>query len=84
MRQSGFTLLEVVLVLVIAGIAYALLLGTPLRGVSGAELKGAARTLAAGLRQAQATALATRRDALLTVDVDWLTGRVAIEDGKRE
>ena len=34
------------------------------------DLKAAARALASGLRQAQSTAMVTRRDALLTVDVD--------------
>ena len=35
-----------------------------------ADLKAAARTLASGLRQAQTTAMATRRDAVLTLDVE--------------
>ena len=70
MRQRGFTLLEVIVVLVLAGIMYALLLAVPMRGASGADLKSAARTLASGLRQAQTTAMSTRRDAVLTVDVE--------------
>ena len=70
MRQRGFTILEVVIVLVLAGIMYAILLAVPMRGGSSADLKSAARTLASGLRQAQTTAMATRRDAVLTVDVD--------------
>ena len=70
MRQRGFTLLEVIVVLVLAGIMYTLLLAVPMRGASGADLKSAARTLASGLRQAQTTAMSTRRDAVLTVDVE--------------
>ena len=70
MRQRGFTILEVVIVLVLAGIMYALLLAVPMRGASSADLKSAARTLASGLRQAQTTARSTRRDAVLTVDVE--------------
>ena len=35
-----------------------------------ADLKSAARALASGLRQAQTTAMTTRRDALLTLDVE--------------
>lgn len=70
MRQRGFTILEVVIVLVLAGIMYALLLAVPMRGASSADLKSAARTLASGLRQAQTTAMSTRRDAVLTVDVE--------------
>jgi general secretion pathway protein H len=35
-----------------------------------ADLKAAARTLASGLRQAQSVAMVTRRDAVLSVDVE--------------
>jgi general secretion pathway protein H len=68
--RAGFTLLEVLIVLVIGVAAYALILSTPFRGASSADLKSAARTVAAGLRQAQSMAMATRRDTVLTVDVD--------------
>jgi len=69
-RNAGFTLLEIIVVLVIGVAIYAVLLGVPMRGTSGAELKAAARTLASGLRQAQTTAMATRRDAVLKVDLE--------------
>jgi general secretion pathway protein H len=67
---AGFTLIEVVVVLVIGAIAYVLILGVPMRGASVYDLKSAARTLASGLRQAQTTAIATRRDTLLTLDME--------------
>ena len=70
MRSRGFTLLELLVVLVIGAIAYSLVLGVPFRGASIADLKAASRTLASGLRQAQSTAMATRRDALLTIDLE--------------
>ena len=70
MRQRGFTLLEIVIVLVIAALAMAVVLGFSGKGASAADLKSSARALAAGLRTAQSTAMSTRRDALLTVDVD--------------
>jgi len=70
MKQRGFTLLEIVIVLVIAGMAMALVLSFSGKGASAADLKASARALAAGLRTAQSTAMATRRDSLLTVDVD--------------
>ena len=57
-------------VLVIGAIAYSLILGVPFRGASTADLKAAARTLASGLRQAQTTAMTTRRDATLILDVE--------------
>jgi general secretion pathway protein H len=69
-RNRGFTILELLVVLVIGAIAYSLVLGVPFRGASVADLKAAARTLASGLRQAQSTAMATRRDALLTIDLE--------------
>ena len=70
-RHSGFTLLELVLVLVIGAALMALMVSMlPARGASSAELKAAARMLASGLRHAQTTAMTTRRDALLTVDLE--------------
>src|SRR5205085_2727115 len=76
-REGGFTLLEVIVVLVIGAAAYALILGVPLRGVSGADLKSSARMVASGLRTVQATAMSTRRDALLMVDVEAREYQVA-------
>jgi general secretion pathway protein H len=69
-RERGFTLLEMLVVLVIAAAAYTVLLAAPLGKASAADLKAAARTLASGLRQAQTTAMATRKDAVLTIDVE--------------
>ena len=69
-REAGFTLLEVLVVLVIGAVMYAMILGVPFRGASVADLKSAARTLASGLRQAQSMAMASRRDAVLTVDME--------------
>ncbi|HUQ27890.1 MAG TPA: GspH/FimT family pseudopilin [Usitatibacter sp.] len=69
-HQRGFTLLEIIVVLVLAAIIYAVVLSGPLGKASAADLKAAARTLASGLRQAQTTAMATRRDAVLTIDVE--------------
>jgi general secretion pathway protein H len=69
-REVGFTLLEVIVVLVIGAVMYALILGVPFRGASVADLKSAARTLASGLRQAQTLAMVSRRDAVLTLDVE--------------
>jgi len=69
-RPRGFTLIEVMLVLVIGVAAYLLLLAVPLRGASNADLKAAARSLAAGLRQAQTIAMSSKRDTALTIDLD--------------
>ncbi len=69
-RERGFTLVEVIVVLAIGVLIYAMVLGVPFAKASAADLKAAARSLASGLRQAQSIAMATRRDALLTVDME--------------
>ena len=70
MRHRGFTLLEIIVVLAIGVAALAMIAGMVFRGPSTSDLKAAARTLASGLRQAQTTAMVTRRDALLTLDLE--------------
>ncbi len=69
-RQSGFTLLELLVVLVI-GVLLVSLAPPLLSGLSGAsELRGAARQLAAGLRSARNEAVSRQREATLTLDLD--------------
>ena len=79
MRARGFTLLEVIVVLAIAGIIMAVVLGAPLRSATAGDLKASARMLASGLRQAQSTAITTRRDAVMTIDVEAREFRVGNE-----
>ena len=79
----GFTLIELLAVLFIGALVYALLLGVPLRGTSTADLKSSARSLASGLRQAQSTAMATRRDATLTLDLESREFMVTGSEGTR-
>ena len=79
----GFTILELLVVLVIGAVAYAVILGVPFRGPSIADLKAASRTLASGLRQAQSTAMATRRDATLTLDLEAREFEVSGTTGAR-
>lgn len=69
-RHAGFTLLEVLVVLVILGISYALV--PPMFDIGGstAELKAGTRQVAAGLRKARSQAITRREEATLTVDVD--------------
>jgi general secretion pathway protein H len=67
---AGFTLIEIMLVLALAAMLYALVTMIPFGKASAADLKAAARSVASGLRTAQSTALATRRDALLTIDME--------------
>jgi general secretion pathway protein H len=79
----GFTLIELLAVLFIGALVYALLLGVPMRGTSTSDLKSSARTLASGLRQAQSTAMATRRDATLTLDLESREFAVTGAEGMR-
>jgi general secretion pathway protein H len=79
--QSGFTLLELLLVLVIAAASYALVVRITSGGVSGAELKSSARAVAAGLRDARGTAIATQEAAALTLDLEHRSFEVS--GGKR-
>lgn len=69
-RESGFTMLELILVLVLGAGILAVVMGLAPKGASSADLKASARALASGLRQAQSTAMATRRDTTLTVDME--------------
>ena len=82
-KASGFTLIELVVVLAIGVAIYAVLLAVPLGG-GRADLKAAARTLASGLREAQTTAMATRRDATLTLDLEAREYLVAGEKEPRK
>lgn len=68
--QAGFTLIELLVVLVIMAMAYTLAAPMISSGVSGTELKASARQLAAGLRKARSEAIAHRREATMSVDLD--------------
>ena len=70
MRQRGFSLLEVLVVIVIIGLSYALLPKMFYSGVSGAELRSNVRAVATGLRLARDAAINSRREAVLTLDLD--------------
>lgn len=68
--SRGFTLLEILLVLFLTGLAYGLAVPMISSGAVTLELKGATRQLAAGLRKARGVAIAQRDEATLTVDVE--------------
>ena len=72
-RQSGVTLLELLIVLTLMAFIVAIALPTLGGGVSTTELKSAAREVAAGLRYARGQAIVQRGEALLVVDVDART-----------
>jgi general secretion pathway protein H len=80
--QQGFTLLEIIVVMVIAVLALALIVPNFGGVISSVQIKGAARDLASGLRYARGQALANKTETALTLDVEQR--RYRIGDHKRE
>ena len=70
MRQSGFSLLEVMMVLVIIAMSYMLLPKLVFSGVSGAELRSNARAVATGLRLARDAAINTKQESVLSINLE--------------
>lgn len=67
--SGGFTLLELMLVLLLMGLMLGLAGPAINSGSAGLEAKAAARQISAGLRQARATAVGRRQEATLTLDM---------------
>lgn len=70
MRQRGFSLLEVIAVITIIGLSYTLLPKMVFSGVSGAELRANARAVATGLRRARDAAITTKREAVMSINLE--------------
>lgn len=68
--HRGFTLIELLVVMVIMVLAYTMTAPMISAGVSGAELKAAARQIATGLRKARSEAVTRKDEVALTVDVE--------------
>ncbi|HEX3137280.1 MAG TPA: GspH/FimT family pseudopilin [Casimicrobiaceae bacterium] len=66
---SGFTLIEMLVVLTLIGLLVAVVIPMFGPGVSTTELKSDARAVAAGLRQARGQAIAQRGEAVLMLDL---------------
>ncbi len=80
-RGDGFTLIELILVLVIMGLLTALV--TPaITSLTGLKLKTAARKVAAGLRYARSQAVATGSDYQVVFNLE--KGEMTIESLKEE
>lgn len=62
-------MLELLVVLLLLGMVYALAVPMISAGMPGAELKGAARQLAAGLRKARSQAVTHKQETALTLDL---------------
>jgi general secretion pathway protein H len=72
-RRAGFTLFELLIVLVILGLALAVAVPLFARALPGLELKSSARTVAATLREARSLAIADNREIAVAVDIDTRT-----------
>jgi len=72
-QSRGVTLLELLIVLSIMAVVAAMVVPMFGSGVSTAELKGAARQVAAGLRLARSEALATRQETRVVLDLERRT-----------
>ena len=68
--SAGFTLLELLIVLVILGLTVAVAVPLFARALPGLELTASARTVAATLREARSLAIADNREVTVAVDVD--------------
>ncbi len=75
-RASGVTLIELLVVLTLMAILAAIAVPMLGPGVSNAELKSAARKVAAGLRMARDDAVATRTDTRLVLDLEHRTFQI--------
>jgi general secretion pathway protein H len=71
--NGGFTLIELLLVLLLLGLLYGLAAPMLGDGSTGLDIKAASRQLAAGLRKTRSVAVAERREAVLTLDVERRT-----------
>ncbi|HEX4857700.1 MAG TPA: GspH/FimT family pseudopilin [Usitatibacteraceae bacterium] len=69
-QAGGFSLLEIMLVLVVMALAYTLLPRMVFSGVSGAELKSNVRAVATGLRLTRDHAIQSKREAAMTVNLE--------------
>jgi general secretion pathway protein H len=79
--HTGFTLLELMVVLTLMSLVYALAVPLISAALPGTEHKAAARQLAAGLRVARSHAVTHKQEATLTLDVEQR--RFAISGDKR-
>ena len=75
--QRGFTLVELLVVLVIAALALALVGTSISRSVSGAEMRNAARKVAASLRYTRTHAILTKSEQVFLVDTEKRSFRAA-------
>ena len=77
----GFTLIELIVVLAIAGLIMAVTPALLSKAMPGLQLKSTARQLAAGLRFARGRAVVRRTEAVLTLDLEARSVTVSGREG---
>jgi general secretion pathway protein H len=73
MKQRGFSLLELLMVIVLVALMMALVGTSISRSVSNAELRSASRGLLAALRYTQTHAIVSHQEQVLTIDMENLS-----------
>lgn len=76
-RSRGFTLVELMVVLVIASLLLGLVATSISRSVSGAEMRTAARKVAASLRYTRTHAILSKSEQVFIVDIEARTYQAA-------
>jgi len=79
-RTRGFTLIEILVVLALAGLILAVTPPLLSKAMPGLQLKSTARELAAGLRFARSRAVSQRTEAVLTLDLEARSATVSGRD----
>jgi general secretion pathway protein H len=74
---GGFSLLELMVVMVLVGLLFAVVGVSVTRSVAAAELRNAAREITAGLRHTRGQAIIQRQQQVFTVDADRRTWQAA-------
>ncbi|OAB55441.1 hypothetical protein AY599_02610 [Leptolyngbya valderiana BDU 20041] len=80
LRQAGFSLLELILVMVMIGLLFTIAAVSVGRSVSGAEVRNAHRAVTAGLRHTRGQAIVQREQQVFLVDADANTWQAAGEE----
>lgn len=70
MRNRGFTLIEVLVVVMVIGLAMAVVAGTMGTGMAGQQMRSASRDMVAALRHTRGQAIVKREAQVLSIDVE--------------
>lgn len=77
MRPRGFTLIEMLVVVALMGVAMAVVAGAMGMGLAGQQIRGASRDLVAALRYTRGQAIVKREEQVLMLNVDDKSYRAA-------